>query len=236
MALRTVASLPGTMCDFRLWSLVKPFISSSIDLMHVPIENEFGLPEIDLLLERYMQKTGHLLGFSMGGYLALRYAIERPDLVKSLVLVACSAGALSQNEVKKREATIEALSDGGSIYRGMDRSRLRQYVCDHGPASIVIESIVNNMDRDLGKNVLLKQLKAMTHRESLMKKLHLISCPVLIIGSLDDQVVPFSEIVEMGKNIDKSKIVSIENCGHMIPLECPEALSQSLCKFYRNVC
>jgi 2-succinyl-6-hydroxy-2,4-cyclohexadiene-1-carboxylate synthase len=51
------------------------------------------------------------VGYSMGGRLALRLAIDRPDLVRSLVLIGATAGIDDPEERARRRRSDEALAD-----------------------------------------------------------------------------------------------------------------------------
>ena len=55
--------------------------------------------------------TGTYVGYSMGGRLCLRLALDRPDLVQSLVLVGASPGLADEGEREARRASDEALAD-----------------------------------------------------------------------------------------------------------------------------
>src|SRR5688500_19543309 len=54
--------------------------------------------------------TATYVGYSMGGRLCLRLAVDRPDLVQSLVLVGASPGLADAGERAARQAADEALA------------------------------------------------------------------------------------------------------------------------------
>jgi len=55
--------------------------------------------------------VGDYLGYSMGARFALHLALERPDVVRRLVLVSGTAGLDSEDERARRRAADEALAD-----------------------------------------------------------------------------------------------------------------------------
>lgn len=57
-----------------------------------------------------MNEPFHLLGYSMGGRVALTIACEQPDRVKSLSLIGASAGLATENERAERVAADEELA------------------------------------------------------------------------------------------------------------------------------
>ena len=66
----------------------------------------------------------HLVAFSMGGYLALDFALEHPDSVASLVTVGSSAFGLTVAEKAERVRALELLAKHD--YRGMPASEAPQ--------------------------------------------------------------------------------------------------------------
>lgn len=63
--------------------------------------------------ERLAEAGGRAVhvGYSMGGRLALRLALDRPDLVRGLVLLGATAGIDDPEERSRRRAADEALAD-----------------------------------------------------------------------------------------------------------------------------
>ena len=56
--------------------------------------------------------AGLYVGYSMGGRLCLRLAIDRPDLVRGLMLVSTSPGIADRNERAARAEADDMLADG----------------------------------------------------------------------------------------------------------------------------
>ena len=64
---------------------------------------------LDLIAEK-IGKPFILLGYSMGGRLALKYALERPHFISKLILVSSSPGILDNSERKLRQDMDAALA------------------------------------------------------------------------------------------------------------------------------
>ena len=88
------------------------------------------------------------------------------------------------------------------------------------------------MDRDLGKPVLMAQLKETSTRTSLAPRLAELDIPVLLIGADSDPFVPFQSIDRMVGLIRNATPIKARDAGHMIPLEQPDWLAARIADFH----
>lgn len=227
--------LPGTMCDQRLWLPIWDQLPQEFEKQFIGLDqgNSFEALEKHLLnsLPNY---PVHLVGFSMGGYVALRFALAYPERIHSLILIASSAKGLKPNELKMRENTLNYLNK--VTYNGIALARIRQLVHPTHIQNTEIVEVIKAMDKDLGKSVLISQLEATSKRSSLLEHLPQLEMPVFLIGSDHDQIVAQGDLQEMYRELEDGKLAMIEDCGHMIPLEKPWETAQLLTDWIRIHC
>lgn len=233
--------VPGTLCDERLWlpmlqTAAGQQLQQNFQLQHA---NIWQAQNRALMLESIHQaEAEHLVGFSLGGYLLLLFLLSQPGSVaatkqiKSLVLIATSAGALTAEEQKIRQQTLSWLQH--HQYQGMSQKRLSEFVHPSKLNDPAVTDLMLRMDRELGHPVLLNQLAQTSERPSLLDQLYQIQCPVLIIGAADDQKVPLAALEQMAKRLPDARLVVLPDCGHMLPLEQPEQLALLLSSFYQQ--
>ena len=159
--------LPGTMCDQRLWQPVWRALGPRFSCDYVPIESAPTRAGMLGLIQSAAAAGDplHLVAFSMGGYLALQYALDNPGRVASLITVGSSAFGLTPQEAAERIRALELLEKHD--YRGMPTSRLHQFVHPSHRSDPAVVDVIRAMDRDLGKPVLVAQLKDTSTRASL---------------------------------------------------------------------
>jgi pimeloyl-ACP methyl ester carboxylesterase len=145
------------------------------------------------------------------------------------VTVASSAFGLTDEESAQRVRAIEFLE--AHDYRGIPTQRLNQFVHPSHQSDPAVVDVIRAMDRDLGKAVLVAQMKETSQRVSLAPRLAELDIPVLLIGADADPFVPWRSIERMAEAIPHAKAVMAKDAGHMIPLEQPGWLAKQIAEF-----
>ena len=216
--------LPGTMCDHRIWAPVRERLAPRFSTEYVAIESELTGKHMLGLIHSAASAGDplHLVAFSMGGYLALEYALDNPDRIASLVTVASAAFGLTEEEATDRVRALELLEKHD--YWGIPQARINQFVHPSHRSDPAVVDVIRAMDRDLGKAALVAQLRETSTRPSLVSRLPELDIPVLLIGADSDPFVPCQSSERMAALIPGAKAIKAEAAGHMIPLEQPDWL------------
>lgn len=223
--------IPGTLCDERMWSRLAPMLDD-FDLHHVPLHEARTRAQMRELIAQHSAPKTNLVGFSLGAYLAVEYAVAHPERINTLVLIANSCKGLLATEVEARKRIVAMLEK--NAYSGMTRHRLRELLHPEHMTDASITGLIQQMAVDLGKQVLLAQFTATIDRVDYMDRLHTLPFPVLIVGAEGDQLVPAADLRDMAARLPDARLEMIgEPTGHMIPLEAPAPLAALLHAFYR---
>ncbi|WP_417449248.1 alpha/beta fold hydrolase [Kordiimonas sp.] len=215
--------VPGTMCDARLWTPMLKHLPGA-EAHHADYTGSQTLDAMQAkVLAQAPDEPCHLVGFSLGGYLAMMVAINHPERFKSLTVIAASPYGLSEEEKSLRQRNAEMLSR--LTYRGMSKTRLRQFIHERHMADEAITGTVLAMERDHGQDELMRQLLAPLNRPSVTEALLSLPIPVHFIMARNDAMVPFTAIEKFAAHADNISLREVNDSGHMIPLEAPAALA-----------
>jgi pimeloyl-ACP methyl ester carboxylesterase len=226
--------IPGTLCDERMWARVAPLLGD-FDLHHVPLHKARTREQMRELIATHSAPKTHLVGFSLGAYLAVEYAVAHPERIETLVLIANSCKGLLPAEVEARKRIVGMLEK--NAYSGMTRHRLRELLAPAHLEDTSITAPIQDMAVDLGKEVLLAQFTTTIDRVDYMDRLHALPFPVLIVGAEGDQLADAADLRAMAALLPDARLHMIaddaqEPSGHMVPLEAPVTLSEQMRAFY----
>ncbi len=177
----------------------------------------------------------HLVGYSLGGRVSLRFAIQHPDRVASLVLESASAGIDDDAERAARRARDEVLADRlerDGIERFVDLwEREPLFATQRAlPASVRAALRATRLaQRPHGLANSLRGMGAGT-AEPLWDRLARVRAPVLVVtGALD---VRYCEIAaRLAAALPRGRHAVVAGAGHAPHLEHPTILARLVLEF-----
>lgn len=167
----------------------------------------------------------HLLGNSLGGHIALLYAIAQPEHVASITLTGSSGlfeSAFGTAFPKRGDYEYIKKKTGDTFY---DPSVATKELVDE------VFSIVN--DRLKGLRVVMTAKSAVRH--NLADKLHNIKAPTLLVWGKQDAVTPPFVGEQFHELIADSRLYFLDKCGHAPMMEKPEEFNDILEGFLTEV-
>ena len=164
----------------------------------------------------------HLVGASWGGVIALQLALERPEMLRSLVLVAASRGsgrdAAAAARVRERVALIER--DGVAAFA---RARAPQLLSDAASAEQV-EQVATQMTSAVRLPGYAYAAESMAETDH-SARLADVTTPTLVLCGTRDTVTGPEESKALANGIPEAVYVSVDGAGHLLAQERPSSVS-----------
>ncbi|MBY6205523.1 alpha/beta fold hydrolase [Halomonas denitrificans] len=178
----------------------------------------------------------HLLGFSMGGMVAQRVALRRQERLKSLVLMNTSA----EREHWTKRPRFAVLNLVARTF-GLDIVTPRILPLMFSDRFIDDPTCREERERWVAMVTandrvgVTRAVRGVVSRKSVLDRLHEIRLPTLVVTADQDRALPPRESQHIHERIDGSRLVTIENSGHMTTAEQPEAVNRALLDFYSSL-
>jgi pimeloyl-ACP methyl ester carboxylesterase len=164
-------------------------------------------------------ETAIVVGHSMGGAIALSFALDYPDRLAGLILVGSGARlrvapAILTGTLSDFETTVDL-------------------ICDYAFGPNATDQL-----KRLGRQRLLKTPPEVLHGDysacdafDVMERLGEVRCPTLVIGGTADRLTPPKYSVYLRDHIPRADLVLVDGAGHMVMLEKPEVVVGAVSRF-----
>jgi 3-oxoadipate enol-lactonase len=190
--------------------------------------------EVVALLDYLGVEKTHVLGTSLGGFVAQELALERPDLVDLLVLVCTSYGGagpdtmspqalgrmLGWGSSSSENAVLKSLETATSDAYRAERPEefdliMRWRLADSPSLSDYYQQVMAgarfNASREVGD----------------------IASPTLVIHGAEDRYVPVANAVALAEAIPEARLRVIEDAGHLVFIEKAEEVNEEIVSFLK---
>ncbi len=180
-------------------------------------------------------KNAHVLGVSMGGYVAQELAINFPEMVRSLVLGCTGAGGeravlMSPERIKKFTAN-EGLTPEQILQKDMDIYFSDKFIMDH-PMKIK-EFIEISLRYYQPPDAFQRQFAACLEHHTI-NRLNRIQVPTLIMSGDDDPLVPPENSRILKELIPHAELKFFRGCRHCFFIEEAETFNQEVVSFLKS--
>jgi pimeloyl-ACP methyl ester carboxylesterase len=223
--------LPGLLNDQRLWARQA---AALVDLAEVSVGDLTQDDSLGDMADRVLAGAPArfaLAGLSMGGYVAMEIMRRAPERVERLALLDTTARPDLPEQTQRRRDAVELARSGG-----FDKIMPTMLPLLLHPDHLIDEAIsglAKDMARMVGPDAFARQQTAIMARPDSRESLKSVSCPALVLCGAEDALTPPDRHDEMAELIPGAQRVTIPRCGHLSPMEQPEAVTAALMDWLR---
>lgn len=221
--------IPGALATPHFWRYQEQYFQDRANICHAPFFSSHSIVEMAKKMVSHLPAKFSLVAFSMGGYIAFELIRIIPDQIESLVLINSGARFLSDKGHLERQRSLALINNGKFDF--LISLIFKNSIYDKGKHKELLP-LLKNMAQEIGAEKYLQQLTAILNKPDHTELLGRIQCPTLLVASRNDQVMPTERSEHMAIHIKNSKLVYIEDCGHVAPLEQPNTVNRILSDWF----
>jgi 3-oxoadipate enol-lactonase len=234
--------------DSSLWTLAQvPVLSTQFQVILVdnrdagrsskarqPYTISDMADDLAALLDALGIQRSHLLGLSMGGMIALEFALRHGDRLDRLVLAGTGAApARSAVDPIQIWSWVKANDATGDVFGGQQFVSLfsTAFLRDHDAVREIAELLAGN-PYPMTPDAYGRQADAYRQFDAL-DRLAAITAPTLVVVGEQDLLTPPWIAREVAEAIPGTRfeVISGDGSSHVVPLECPDVFNRLVLNF-----
>ena len=231
MSVTHLILVPGLMCDAAVWEEQARELGL---LTTITIPDHGSADSLGAMAEAIIAAAPArfaIAGHSMGGRVAFEVFRRVPERVQGIALLDTADGPRppgpeGEDEAAKRHALLEIAERNGTrtmgavwVQKMVHRDRLFE--------TSLMDAILDMFGRKSG-DIFAAQIKALLDRPDSEPLLGRIECPTMVLCGRQDTWSPVEVHEQMAAKIRNSRLVVIEDCGHMSTMERPAEVTAAM--------
>jgi pimeloyl-ACP methyl ester carboxylesterase len=210
--------LPGSGCTPALWSGLTLPTGAVTPVIEEPSLDAEVARLLDLLPPRFA-----LAGLSLGAIVAMALVRRAPQRVSRLCLMSTNPYAPTPAQHGAWAAQRAVLATGSA--RDLQASLLPVLL---SPERSDLVPLVLGMADELGARTFADQLRLQDTRVDERPGLAQVRCPTLVVAARGDRLCPVDRHEEIARLVPGARLVVLEDCAHLSPLEQPDRVGAHL--------
>lgn len=229
MAKKTLVLLPGLLNTRRVWQQQIENLSDVADIVVPELFHHDSIGAMADVALAAIPGPFALAGFSMGGYVAFDILRRAGHRVERLALVDTQATPDAPEATARRRGFIEQTRIGR--FKGVMPTLMPIILHASRLQDTSVTQPIVDMALEVGAEGFVREQRAIMARHDSRPLLGAIRVPTVVIVGRQDQVTPLARAEEMAATIANARLVVMEECGHMSPLEKPAEVTAALRKW-----
>lgn len=174
----------------------------------------------------------HFVGLSMGGFVGMRLAARRPDLVKSLVLLETSANAEPVENLPKYK-TLNGIVKWVGVIAPVANKVMPIMFAESWLSDKTNQQAIKRWKKEVmsNKKSITGPVEGVIYRKGVEDELAKIICPTLVVVGDEDVATKPEKAKFIHMSIKNSELHLIPGAGHSSCIEKPEVVNQLILDF-----
>ena len=218
--------IPSQLCTAEVWRHQIDDLSEDMDISvadHTQARSMAGIADHIL---KTAPDTFALAAHGMGGFVAFEMWRQAPERIQRMALFDTLATADPPTQIARRQGYADLVHAGK--FDQIVEERIPILLHPDRQDNEKLLKIAHGMAAQTGAAAFLRQQDAIISRPDSRPTLATITCPTLVAIGRQDAITALEDAEMMARDIPNARLEVIEECGHLSPLEQPEAVTTLL--------
>jgi pimeloyl-ACP methyl ester carboxylesterase len=211
--------IPSQLCNHRVWSYQITHLRDLAEVLVADHRRHDSMAAIAADVLAQAPVRFNLAAHAMGGFVAFEMLRQAPERITRLALFSTFATADGPTQRQRRQGYAQLVRQGH--FERVVEERIPILFHPERQEDVELLNIARRMALETGPEGFLRQQKAILDRVDSTATLASITCPTLVVTGRQDAICPPEAAQRLAERIPPARLVIIEDCGHLCPLEQP---------------
>ena len=174
-----------------------------------------------------------LAGMSVGGFMALEFALAHPERLHGLILIATTSQDYTADERAEYHRRFDELDVDGMVPR--DFADWVAPICFGATTLARNPSLVDHWTRlwatTIPARAVLFQGRSWIDKADVTARLATVRVPALVVHGEEDVPIPIDRALPMADALPRATLARVPDAGHSVNLEEPEIVNAEIARF-----
>lgn len=173
-----------------------------------------------------------LVGNSLGGAIAIKYALDFPDAVEKLVLMA--PGGIENQPDYFTMPGMQLMKEVFTSSQPVTPEKMKEFFTTAfvvNPDCLDDQTVEERWKSMQTQNPRVVQTMVVPNMEDQLGDLQ---CPILVFWGMNENMMPETGIMKLAKKCSNVRVVLVSECGHWVMLEHKDLFNRTTIDFLKN--
>ena len=174
-----------------------------------------------------------LAGMSVGGFMALEFALAHPERLNGMILIAATSRGYTPEEREAYHREFDKLDVDGMVPRDFAEwvapFCFGETTLERNPA--LVEHWVDRWATTMPARAVLYQGRSWLDKEDITGRLAAIGVPALVVHGEEDVPLPIERAQAMAEALPDATFARVAHAGHSVNLEQPAVVNAAIARF-----
>ncbi len=221
------------MCDENIWKFQIKELRKKYKVIFAKLRKGETVKEYSSNIIKSLPKKFSIIGFSMGGFIALDLSLNHPERVEKLILVGTNGRSISDKRKKFLKKFCDEINKENFINEFCN-ANINSYFSKINQSNMQYLNLIKTMVKKLGYLVFKRQTNAILKRPSVLSKLSKIKLKCLIVSGSNDTLSTKEMNTELKKRIKNSELFFIKKSSHFVMFEQAKKFNNKILEWMEN--